>query len=125
MSGPDFFGAVPATRSAAARRRSLETAAPAFSDDYASFGYDYFDNPDLGVGYGGYAYDGRYADASVEALRHPQVMLAWMMNDEPIPPRHGAPLRVIVPFRYGARSIKAITEITFSTPSLPAPPRAG
>ena len=69
--------------------------------------------------------DGRYADDSVETLRHPQVMLAWMMNDEPIPSRHGAPLRVIVPFRYGARSIKAITEITFGTPSLPAPPRAG
>ena len=60
--------------------------------------------------------DGRYADEPVETLRHPQVMLAWMMNDEPIPPRHGAPLRLIVPFRYGARSIKAITEITFSTP---------
>ena len=69
--------------------------------------------------------DGRYADESVETLRHAQVMLAWMMNDEPIPPRHGAPLRLIVPFRYGARSIKAIREITFSTPSLPAPPQAG
>jgi DMSO/TMAO reductase YedYZ molybdopterin-dependent catalytic subunit len=65
--------------------------------------------------------DGRYADEPLETLRHPQVMLAWMMNDEPIPPRHGAPLRLIVPFRYGARSIKAITEITFSSPALPAP----
>ena len=69
--------------------------------------------------------DGRYADESVETLRHPQVMLAWMMNDEPIPPRHGAPFRLIVPFRYGARSIKAIREIIFSTPSLPAPPQTG
>jgi len=69
--------------------------------------------------------DGRYTDETVEALRHPQVMLAWMMNDEPIPARHGAPLRLIVPFRYGARSIKAITEITFATPALPAPPQAG
>ena len=32
--------------------------------------------------------DGRYADESLETLRHPQVMLAWMMNDEPIAPRH-------------------------------------
>ena len=69
--------------------------------------------------------DGRYFDESVETLRHPQVMLAWMMNDEPIPPRHGAPFRLIVPFRYGARSIKAIREIIFSTPSLPAPPQTG
>ena len=49
-------------------------------------------------------------------------MLAWLMNDEPIPPKHGAPLRLIVPFRYGNRSIKAITEIAFGTPSLPMPP---
>ena len=65
--------------------------------------------------------DGRYADESVEMLRHPQVMLAWMMNDAPIAPRHGAPLRLIIPFRYGARNIKAITGISFSTPALPAP----
>ena len=42
-----------------------------------------------------------YADEPMTTLRHPQVMLAWMMNDEPIPPRHGAPLRLVVPFRYG------------------------
>ena len=51
-----------------------------------------------------------------------QVMLAWLMNDEPIPPRHGAPLRVIIPFRYGNRSVKAITEMTFSTPGPRMPP---
>jgi DMSO/TMAO reductase YedYZ molybdopterin-dependent catalytic subunit len=68
------------------------------------------------------ASDRHYVDESVQTLRHPQVMLAWLMNDEPIPPRHGAPLRLIVPFRYGNRSIKAITEILFGTPSLPMPP---
>ena len=30
------------------------------SESYKSFGYDYFDNPNIGVGYGGYRYDGRY-----------------------------------------------------------------
>ena len=55
-------------------------------------------------------------------VRHPQVMLAWLMNDQPIPARLGAPLRLIVPFRYGQRSIKAITEITFGTPGLQMPP---
>ena len=68
------------------------------------------------------ASDGRYVDEPVASLRHPQVMLAWMMNDEPIPPRHGAPLRLIIPFRYGQRSLKAITEITFGTPGLRMPP---
>lgn len=66
--------------------------------------------------------DRHYVDEAMDTLRHPQVMLAWLMNDAPIPPRHGAPLRLIVPFRYGNRSVKAITEIVFGTPSLPAVP---
>lgn len=67
------------------------------------------------------ASDGHYVDETVADLRSPQVMLAWLMNDEPIPPEHGAPLRLIVPFRYGNRSIKAITDIIFATPGLPRP----
>jgi len=70
------------------------------------------------------ASDKHYVDEAMATLNHPQVMLAWMMNDAPIPPKHGAPLRLIIPFRYGNRSIKAITEIVFGTPSLPAPPAA-
>ena len=68
------------------------------------------------------ASDRMYVDEAMATLRHPQVMLAWQMNDAPIPPKHGAPLRLIVPFRYGNRSIKAITEIAFGTTGLPMPP---
>lgn len=68
------------------------------------------------------ASDRHYVDESIDTLRHPQVMLAWLMNDAPIPPKHGAPLRLVMPFRYGNRSIKAITEIVFGTPSLPPAP---
>lgn len=68
------------------------------------------------------ASDGHYVDEDMETLRHPQVLLAWMMNGAAIPARHGAPLRLVIPFRYGNRSIKAITEILFGTPGLPAPP---
>ena len=68
------------------------------------------------------ASDRHYVDEAITTLRHPQVMLVWMMNDQPLPPRHGAPLRLVIPFRYGNRSIKAITEILFGTPSLPMPP---
>lgn len=76
-----------------------------------------------GVHYGRFvASDGFYVDESMTTLRREQVMLAWLMNEEPIPPRHGAPLRLIVPFRYGNRSIKAITEMVFATPGLPMPP---
>ena len=68
------------------------------------------------------ASDRFYADEPMTTLRRPQVMLAWLMNDEPIAPRHGAPLRLVVPFRYGNRSVKAITEMTFSTPGPRMPP---
>ena len=63
--------------------------------------------------------DNHYVDESVRELMSPQVMLAWRMNDEPISPAHGAPLRLIVPFRYGNRSLKAITQIVFAVPGLP------
>lgn len=68
------------------------------------------------------ASDRMYVDESVATLRHPQVMLAWQMNGAPLPPKHGAPIRLVVPFRYGNRSIKAINEMIFATPGLPMPP---
>ena len=86
---------------------------------------DFADMLGLGAGvhYGRFiASDRLYVDEPLTTLRQPQVMLAWLMNDAPIPPKHGAPLRLIVPFRYGQRSIKAITEIVFGTPGLQMPP---
>ena len=68
------------------------------------------------------ASDRYWTDEDIKTMMHPQVMLAWMLNDEPIPPKHGAPLRLIVPFRYGAHSIKAITEIYLHSTGLPTPP---
>jgi DMSO/TMAO reductase YedYZ molybdopterin-dependent catalytic subunit len=68
--------------------------------------------------------DGYVIDEDIKTLMHPQVMLAWMINDRPIPPEHGAPLRLVVPFRYGARSLKAITEIQLTATSFPPPPPA-
>jgi len=67
--------------------------------------------------------DGYYIDEDMATLMHPQVVLAWLLNDEPIPPQHGSPLRLIIPFRYGARSLKAITDIQFTaTTFAPAKP---
>jgi DMSO/TMAO reductase YedYZ molybdopterin-dependent catalytic subunit len=71
------------------------------------------------------ASDRFYTDEDMTTLRHPQVMLAWLMNDQFIPPKNGAPLRLIIPFRYGNRSIKAIQEMVFSTPGLPTAPLPG
>ena len=66
--------------------------------------------------------DAYFIDEDMKTLMHPQVILAWLLNDQPIPPQHGAPLRLIIPFRYGARSIKAIQEIQFTATTF-APPK--
>ena len=45
-----------------------------------------------------------------KALRS-EVLLAWSMNGDPLPPVHGAPLRVVVPGYIGARSVKWLERI--------------
>lgn len=42
----------------------------------------------------------------------PEVLLAWSMNDEPLPTAHGAPVRVVVPGWIGARSVKWLERVT-------------
>lgn len=40
------------------------------------------------------------------------VLLAYAMNGEPLPPDHGAPLRLVVPGAYGMASVKWLVRIT-------------
>lgn len=46
--------------------------------------------------------------------RDGDVLLAWKMNGDPIPPEHGYPLRVIVPGHVGVRSVKHLKKIQLS-----------
>jgi sulfane dehydrogenase subunit SoxC len=45
-----------------------------------------------------------------EALR-PEILLVWAMNGAPLPPQHGAPLRLLVPGWYGMAQVKWLTRI--------------
>jgi sulfite oxidase len=47
----------------------------------------------------------------LDKASRPEVLLAWAMNGERLPPVHGAPLRVIVPGYIGARSVKWLERI--------------
>jgi hydroxyacylglutathione hydrolase len=48
---------------------------------------------------------------AVDDVRESDALLAYMMNGEPLPPRHGFPLRVVVPGWYGVASVKWLTEL--------------
>jgi sulfite oxidase len=41
-----------------------------------------------------------------------EVLLAWAMNGQPLPPVHGGPLRAVVPGWIGARSVKWLQRVT-------------
>jgi DMSO/TMAO reductase YedYZ molybdopterin-dependent catalytic subunit len=46
-------------------------------------------------------------------LTHERALLVHTMNKEPLSDEHGFPLRVIVPFKYGYKSPKAVLEMEY------------
>jgi len=72
----------------------------------------------------------------VEGLRldeamHPLTLMATGMYSETLPPQDGAPIRLVVPWKYGFKSIKSVVKITLvadeppSTWNLQAPDEYG
>ncbi len=48
---------------------------------------------------------------SPEMAMHEDVMVVWQMNNQPLAPQHGFPLRLIVPGWYGMASVKWLSHI--------------
>lgn len=51
---------------------------------------------------------------TLEEARHPLSLIATGMYGKPLPKQNGAPLRLVVPWKYGFKSIKSIVKIEFT-----------
>ena len=77
-------------------------------------------NPEVMVGQRGKSLDWPYVEAlRIDEAMHPLAFMATGMYDEDLPKQNGAPLRLVVPWKYGFKSIKAIVKIRF-TETMPA-----
>jgi DMSO/TMAO reductase YedYZ molybdopterin-dependent catalytic subunit len=57
--------------------------------------------------------EGYYVGLDMPSALHPQTLLAWEMNGEPLTGEHGAPLRLSIPVKYGIKNIKRIGAIGY------------
>jgi DMSO/TMAO reductase YedYZ molybdopterin-dependent catalytic subunit len=58
--------------------------------------------------------DGYWEIVPVEELADPRVVFVLKMNDELLLDEYGAPLRMMFPAKYGYKSAKAVTKVTFT-----------
>jgi sulfoxide reductase catalytic subunit YedY len=71
-------------------------------------------NPDVMIGQRSSILDWPYVEGlRMDEAMHPLTILATGMYGEDLPNQNGAPLRLIVPWKYGFKSIKAIVKIHF------------
>ena len=58
--------------------------------------------------------DKYFVGVDMPSMVHPQTILAYEMNGKPLLRKHGSPLRLIIPVKYGYKSLKKIGVIKFS-----------
>ena len=66
-----------------------------------------------------YCADDYYESLTLEELLMERVLFVHRMNDQTLPDVYGAPLRLIVPFKYGYKGPKAIVRLVFAEEELP------
>jgi DMSO/TMAO reductase YedYZ molybdopterin-dependent catalytic subunit len=57
---------------------------------------------------------GYYVGLDAASALHPQTLLCYEMNGAPLMPAHGAPLRLVIPVKYGIKNLKWIGLIRFT-----------
>jgi len=55
-----------------------------------------------------------YVGLDMKSALHPQTLLAWAQNGKPLTYEHGAPLRLIIPVKYGIKNLKRIGLIRYT-----------
>ncbi len=55
-----------------------------------------------------------YVGLYMEDALHPQTLLCYEINGQPLSMEHGAPLRLVIPVKYGIKHLKQIGRITFT-----------
>jgi len=55
-----------------------------------------------------------YVSIDMDSMLHPQTLLVDEMNGAPLTPEHGAPLRLLIPVKYGIKHLKRIAAIRLS-----------
>ncbi len=58
--------------------------------------------------------DDYYVGLDAAAALHPQTLLCYAMNGAPLTAGHGAPLRLVIPVKYGIKNLKRVGTITFT-----------
>ena len=55
-----------------------------------------------------------YVGLDMQSAMHPQTLLAYELNDQPLTWQHGAPLRLAIPVKYGIKNIKRVATIRYT-----------
>ena len=55
-----------------------------------------------------------YVGLDMASALHPQTLLCYEMDGQPLTPDHGAPLRLVIPVKYGIKNLKQIGTIRFT-----------
>lgn len=55
-----------------------------------------------------------YVGLDMHSAIHPQTLLCYEINDQPLTLAHGAPLRLVTPLKYGIKHLKRIGTIAFA-----------